>query len=313
MNFKLGKIYLLIEILFCVSVIDTQDLQTVKLHQINYPKINEYLEAALGTSADPEAYLDKVNNLLDTNEGSTLSKLVDSLKLFVSLKELTNQSTCNSRGYEILKQNNEALTDLARYGIRAIDRVALEFAQKHANICCSIYEDNFTLLLKGIDLIKFENVKKFVHRITDYALARNDYPLSFGAQKLNDVLKSSPVNYIRLMDDDLARKRNREAEAVVVYEFLKESSPDKLTGVSILELYKDKIEEPCRYYVDLIKSDVYQPAVMDEITRLDSRGKVTDCEAGTMDYRLGLAYNKVCESYVLEDNKLLADLLKVSK
>lgn len=113
----------------------------------SFDKINEYLEKSL-VDKDPEKNVAVARKWLtdelekDTGNGKT--GLIDAVKLFVSLEDVTKDDTCNDRKLEILMENDaatggNAINENVEEGSkRRVDEIVAYYADKYSNSCIPV-------------------------------------------------------------------------------------------------------------------------------------------------------------------------------
>jgi hypothetical protein len=286
----------------------------VRKLQRDFYTINEHFEKKLGKdTADVESILTEANKWMSSLKQSddNSSPLISSLELFLSLRELSqSELTCNSRGYKIITKNNQALANLARYGLRPVDKVAIKYMRQHARECCSHYPDLYRQKIQEVGKDAMEKVEDFAQFIAKFALTQGQFQLTFGAKQLVDVVSRNPLVYILLLDDQSdssgAAKRNRAGEIEALAQYLGDRSPnqDELPKERQLleELTQKYLVEPCKRYTEQVGPEVYQPLEADLNISLDSRGEVSQCDSDWVGFKLGMAYHKLCNMYVLNES-----------
>lgn len=267
--------------------------------------LDEYLKRTTEGDERPEVSVQKAIEWLAEVE-VTRPELISTIKLFESLGHLTNENTCNAKGYDIIRDYNSASQGLAKYGMRKVDRVAFKYFIEHAKLCSQQYVYSFNKIMGSLDSTHQRRVEKFVKSMTERAIAKTKFSTINPNAGFNYALESIPIEFIRLMSDIT---RDAKEEAADTRQILKE-----LSGVRSLPIdhhwlemmFDDYIYEPCEYFVDRIGRDIYEPFMQDHETLMDLRRtdqrRQNQLEAPKTFYE-SLAYAKACRMYVLDVDK----------
>lgn len=295
-----------------VSLIDcTQegnaDESSFTKFQANYYEINEYLEKEASQTEDSDQIMAKASewlNSIKSHSGAHQKHghLVEPLELFTSMSRLADQDTCNFQGYLVLANNYQALSNLVRYGIRKIDRVAKAIVRRHVQLCASVYPQTYLTKVNQIDADTISRVQAFARSIIDFNLRKGRLGQSLGKhiKSIKEALQASPMSFIYLIGRDEQDSRDETADVCRMAELLETYMDDpkrQFNKEEVPRYFQDYIVGPCEKYAAQIGPDVYLPAEWDARIRLDERlGRLDD---GPMEYRLGMAYYRACEAYVL--------------
>lgn len=263
-----------------IDVWDGDSEAPAEMLKVNYKKqfdkINEYLEEKVDTD-ELEANMQatgKYYSQLSTDSLYSLTnrKLIEALKLFLSLGELDGTAMCNMVSYRILLQNDLSVDSVAHQAIHASDLESLTRVQRfihnagirHAENCYSRYPVSF----KGIYYRMEQAMIEKLSRLLDpYIRAQAEKELGTNSQRIYNRFVFQP-------------------EAMGVWNFAKhiyDSTPDlpvhsasfnrfrfqlnKQKGISMKktkQLYRERVLEPCDYFVRQLR-DIYIPARYDAV------------------------------------------------
>lgn len=280
--------------LSCCSPLESEPY---KKFQASYYEINEHLEKVASKSNNVEEIMTKAIEWLKSIEVSGENKnLIEPLRLFTSMLDLLQENSCNFYGYQVLVNNYQALSNLVRYGIRKIDKVAKELVRRHVQVCASVYPRVYGTKINQLDGETFKRVQTLGKSMIAFNAKRNFRQLK--AKSAEEALQSSPMGFIYLMGREEARDERAEAcQMADLLEYHMDDPRSQFEASNLAKLFQQHMVEPCEKFSHLIGPDVYLPAELDSRARRDERlGQLDD---GPTEYRLGMAFYRACEAYVL--------------
>lgn len=229
----------------------------------SFKKISDYLTEHVDTD-DIEPNLKAAREWLTKDledKPDVDERLVDALKLFISLEDTSNGEKCDRSGHDILF-NNLLATEQCGRGRQTeyrTDRIVYKFLHDHAKRCLNKYPVSFESIYSKMDRAKRSQVEFFL----------NDWNLKeFLGVSLNRHLFY--LSLVRNRDRIQGKKAARMAYDVIYALSTNDKDREYLTqkGVEgrkekIGDLFKKYIIEPCKYFVDELGPDVYVPVRFD--------------------------------------------------
>lgn len=188
-------------------------------------------------------------------------RLVDALKLFVSLKDTLYGRMCNQSGHEVLFKNLLATEQRGR-GKRTdyrTDRIVYHSCLDHARACQKSYPIAFEKIYRAMDPIKRTRVEIFLND-------RNLQDFQRGATNRFMFYNTLVKNQQRIQGKNTARMVFEAIYTIFIGDEDSDYSPHEDTIIreeTMKEMFKQYIVEPCVYFVEKLGPDVFVPVIFD--------------------------------------------------
>lgn len=247
--------------------------------------------------------------LQDEPEDKQDQQLIRSLKLLTSLEVAGNKLTsCNARSATILRRNYHIISEVHKDYRNRLQGILYNFSKVHYYNCRSSYLPKFQQVWPQLDKSVVNDVRVLSQSVVDGALATK----SNGPKTLDDRMEATGLD---LIDFVLHLKPNHDdkTSAKLVYEALKRLSDDNYSMKCDVKLAYKRLENSCNNFINQT-INIYKPLLVDLRTVYDKKEEPNtpvpifpQPDWGPLEYRLGLAYYKICASYVLETSKPMLD------
>lgn len=245
-------------------------------HHYNYVVISNRLTRNV-QKVDPTSNLEAATEWLanerkNPTPSEDQTKLIEALELFTSMKEALEPSSCNSRGLDILSNNDDATVnqtrDLGNKPMR-VSLVVNAVCKQHGEMCHNVYKENCKTTLSQMDQTALKRVETFMDSIiNDYILKEAEPGKSKSAVLYEKAIrKEFDFGYIgdhvvvfKALEKSVMSDADPEADQA------KQSFEEKIFIEREFRAIFDKyLVEPCNVYLAPLSKDIFKPASFDSL------------------------------------------------
>lgn len=261
-------------ILSCIRAHDTEiDLSGIVGQELvrESENLNRLLEEKT-SSKEIDDNMKILTDLYKVDKGKIFkkdrSKTLKAESLFLALDSLTNESSCNSKGHEIIYQAHRALEGKPFIDEnfscchRRIDKIFLHYYRQHAYICKDIYPREMRRKLKTMDPLKVRRVNFFADNAisqftTDEFVGNRFQPL---ADKLFEIISAETDPRPRFMFKILKfMLKNQPEDGFFDCCYETNSNRPVLNKKEFKRIFEEYLAEPCKYYEEQLGPDIFVP------------------------------------------------------
>lgn len=281
-----------------------------------YQTISYELSHKDPNNADAQHNMQMAIDLLNSGEIKH-SKILKSLRLFIAMDKVVREKRCDTVGYAIIEANDTgAMGDPHRINGGRVqwpnraDLVIYEYAKKHAQICAN--KNDGQMLKEKIHSMDVVQVYRAT-TLTDSILELNELrkqPVD-AAELFDKVIKSDIKMLDQIHDGSILykiisllvdNKKELPKKSRTMTSFVRSMSGHnhQTKEKQMRHLFDKYLVEPCKYFVDQLKPEVFGPATFDaEFYHVLLEGSKNDPE-----FYLYWARYKLCSHLVDQQNAL---------
>lgn len=230
-----------------------------------YSELNHWLTHKT-TSTEPDQNLLYIQELYkrdtDKKKPKARAKKVDAEKLFMALGLLKSKTTCNARGWHIIRHNHRALVKgQENLKLRRVDLIFVHYHKQHALLCRPIYSETVRHKLANMNKEKLDRVSAIADNLI-YQIASDelgDKSIS-PVQRLLIFIKAHPILTPEYLHETLRHMVEGKPDIEFLYRQTDLKTNQNRLGKRFEHLFMHYLITPCKYYEQNLGMDVFDPA-----------------------------------------------------